>query len=258
MDAPTTQSSDIASPPTPSTEPEIASAPNDPKPDDLSSLGDFKFYNAPQDFDGRPVELPPNFLDPTAADLRAAQDSLSARARSLNERPLMTQKLRDEKETNRRNRWPTVTIRVRFASRMQLEKVFPSNDHIKSVYRFVRGCLRVDVRAHKFVLYQTPPRRDLKVSDPATKDKDLFDLQLVPSSILWFRFLDEELNLDTPDFPPPLHPEILSRAIDLPRPPPDLTPEQPSQTSSSSSGIKVGGPGEKKIPKWLLAGLKKK
>lgn len=44
------------------------------------------------------------------------------------------------------------TIRIRFTDRTQLEKVFPSTDKIRSVYAFVRGLLREDVKAIKFIL----------------------------------------------------------------------------------------------------------
>lgn len=50
------------------------------------------------------------------------------------------------------------TIRVKFADRTLLEKTFPSTDKIRSVYAFVRGSLREDVKPIKFVLceYSTP------------------------------------------------------------------------------------------------------
>ena len=47
---------------------------------------------------------------------------------------------------------PQTTIRVKFADRSMLEKTFPSSDKIKSVYAFVRGSLREDVKPIKFVL----------------------------------------------------------------------------------------------------------
>ena len=40
--------------------------------------------------------------------------------------------------------------------RTALEKVFPSTDNIKSVYAFVRSCLREDVKPIKFVLCELP------------------------------------------------------------------------------------------------------
>ena len=44
-------------------------------------------------------------------------------------------------------------------------------------------------------LDQTPPHRELKVSDPNVKDKTLLDLQLAPASVLMFRFLDEAVDI---------------------------------------------------------------
>ena len=48
-----------------------------------------------------------------------------------------------------------------------------------------------------YILDDTPPRRELKVSDPTVRDKSLFDLQLAPQSVLMFQFLEEELNFDS-------------------------------------------------------------
>ena len=50
---------------------------------------------------------------------------------------------------------------MRFPDRTALEKVFPSTDNIKSVYAFVRGLLRDDVKPIKFVLCQCAPRHRL-------------------------------------------------------------------------------------------------
>lgn len=45
-----------------------------------------------------------------------------------------------------------------------------------------------------FLLDQSPPKRDLKVSDPTVRDLTLAELQLAPSSVLLLRFEDESLN----------------------------------------------------------------
>lgn len=45
-----------------------------------------------------------------------------------------------------------------------------------------------------FLLDQSPPKRDLKVSDPKVRDLTLAELQLAPSSVLLLRFEDESLN----------------------------------------------------------------
>lgn len=41
---------------------------------------------------------------------------------------------------------------------------------------------------------QTPPPRELKVSDPKVRDLSLLQLQLVPTAVLYIKFLDESLN----------------------------------------------------------------
>ena len=43
-------------------------------------------------------------------------------------------------------------------------------------------------------LDQTPPPRELKVSDPKVRDLSLLQLQLVPTAVLHVKFLDESLN----------------------------------------------------------------
>lgn len=136
-----------------------------------------------------------------------------------------------------------------------MEKSFPSTDKIRSVYAFVRSSLRDDVKQIKFILYQSPPKRDLKVSDLNVRDLSLAELQLCPSSVLLLRFEDESLNRS--DVSAPLLPSIIAQAADLP-PPPNFDNEPSEHTpGSSSSEKKRAGPGEKKIPKWLKVGLKK-
>jgi len=201
--------------------------------------------------------LPDDYFTPTSADLQAAQATLSARTQALVNAPLQLRSVRENNERARRERWPQTTIRVRFTDRTQLEKVFPSTDKIRSVYAFVRGCLREDVMPIKFILYQSPPKRDLKVSDLKVRDLTLAELQLAPSSILLLRFEDESLNHTT--IPAPLAESVLSRAIDLPIPPADheitsLKPNPTSAVSSLSTGMKSA---EKKIPKWLKLAQKK-
>ncbi|KAI0346322.1 hypothetical protein BDW22DRAFT_1323491 [Trametopsis cervina] len=202
------------------------------------------------------AELPETYFTPSPADLKAAQDSLTARTQSLVNAPLRTQAMRDAEQKAKEAKYPATTIRVKFADRTQLEKTFSSTDKIRAVYAFVRSSLREDVKPIKFVLYQTPPKRELKVSDPQVRDLNLLQLQLAPSSVLHLRFDDESLN--HVNVPAPLDPSVLAVAEDLPRPP---TYEEPALTTSSSTSKKqVGssgsssGKGTTKVPKWLKLG----
>ncbi|KAH9941348.1 hypothetical protein B0H21DRAFT_552613 [Amylocystis lapponica] len=219
----------------------------------------FKFYRPSQSATHSPRQLPDSYFTPTTADLRAAQASLSARTQALVNAPLRTQTMRDADEKVKRARWPNTTIRVKFSDRSQLEKTFPSTDKIRSVYAFVRSSLREDVRPIKFVLYQTPPKREFKVSDPNVRDLSLLDLQLSPSSVLLLRFEDDSLNHS--DVTAPLDPSILMLAEDLPLPPDFDADPSPGSSAPASSTASMAGSStsqtEKKIPKWLKLGPKK-
>ncbi|KAF8076226.1 hypothetical protein FPV67DRAFT_1470889 [Lyophyllum atratum] len=204
-----------------------------------------------------PPPLSDDYFTPTAADLQSAQRTLAARTQALVNAPLELRAVRDAREQTRRDRWPNTTIRVRFTDRTQLERTFPSTDKIRAVYAFVRNSLRDDVKPIKFILYQSPPKRDLKVSDPQVRDLNLAELQLSPSSVLLLRFEDESLN--SSDMPAPLLPAILSQAVDLPAPQDYEATPAPSGEASRSGPSSSPAPssGEKKIPKWLKMGLKK-
>ncbi|TFY52215.1 hypothetical protein EVG20_g10651 [Dentipellis fragilis] len=219
----------------------------------------YKVYKPPRTGHNSPRELPDDYFTPSAADLKAAQAALSARTQALTNAPFQARAVRETDEKAKRERWPETTIRIRFTDRMQLEKTFPSADKIRSVYAFVRNSLREDAKPSKFILYQ-PPKRDLKVSDPAVRDLSLAELQLAPSSVLLVRFLDESMN--HPDYPAPLAESVIEHAEDLPTPPDFDNPnqQQPASKPSTSSSSKPSttATGEKKIPKWLkLAGGKK-
>ncbi|EGN99032.1 hypothetical protein SERLA73DRAFT_90181, partial [Serpula lacrymans var. lacrymans S7.3] len=196
-------------------------------------------------------DLPDSYFTPTAADLKAAQATLSGRTQSLVNAPLQIRSVREATEKAKRDKWPNTTIRIRFTDRTQLEKVFLSTEKIRSVYAFVRSSLRDNVKPIKFVLYQTPPKQDFKVSDPKVRDLTLAELHLAPSSVLLLRFEDESLNRS--DFPAPLSPSIVAQAMDLPPPPSFDHPDQsqPPSAPSTPPASKL----EKKIPKWLKAGL---
>lgn len=224
---------------------------------------DFKVYRPPHSASGTPRDVPDAYFTPSAADLRAAQASLSARTQALVNAPLRTQAMRDDENKKRLARWPNTTIRVRFSDRTQLEKAFPSTSKIRAVYAFVRGSLREDVKPIKFVLYQTPPPRELKVSDPKVRDLSLLELQLAPSSVLHLKFENDELNHVSVQAP--LDPAILARAEDLPLPPqfedsPGPSRSEPAKSSAKSSKASTSSSSTlsgTKVPKWLKLGPNK-
>ena len=65
----------------------------------------------------------------------------------------------------------------------------PSSSYVRGTVSFSPAdtdvCHRLD---------QTPPPRELKVSDPKVRDLSLLQLQLVPTAVLHVKFIDEALN----------------------------------------------------------------
>ncbi|KAI8969855.1 hypothetical protein BD414DRAFT_502364 [Trametes punicea] len=222
----------------------------------------FRYFRPPTSAQQPRNELPDHYFDVTAADVRAQQAMLTARRDALHNAPLRTAAMREAEDRKRRARWPQTTIRVKFADRSALEKTFPSTDKIKSVYAFVRGSLREDVKPIKFVLYQSPPKREYKVSDPKVRDLSLVELDLAPSSVLMIKFEDDRLNQS--DVPAPLDASVLALAEDFPTPPvfdtdpkADKDDEKGASGSRSRANLELAGKkedGERKYPKWLKLG----
>ncbi|PPQ91831.1 hypothetical protein CVT25_000278 [Psilocybe cyanescens] len=219
---------------------------------------DFKVFKPTSQSPALLADLPDDYFTPTAADLQAAQATLSARTQALVNAPLKIRAVREAEAAAKRDRWPETKIRVKFLDQTILEKTFPSTNKIRSVYAFVRGCLREDAKPIKFVLYQ-PPKRDLKVSDPAVRDQTLAALQLAPSSVLLLRFEDDKLN--HVNVPAPLATFVLEQAVDLPSPPTNEERVKDDKSASGSAAPRASKPktgtGEVKIPKWLKLGQSK-
>ncbi len=125
---------------------------------------------------------------------------------------------------------------------------------------------------------QTPPKRELKVSDLKVRDQTLLQLQLAPTAILHLKFEDESLNrksllyvvwtLNEPwchdidvNSPAPLAQSFLAVAEDPPRPPvieepaTAATPAGPAKAKATSGSASSQGP--TKVPKWLKLGPSK-
>ncbi|TNY19659.1 hypothetical protein DMC30DRAFT_417667 [Rhodotorula diobovata] len=160
---------------------------------------EYRYYAAPSSSSQGPsalsrslLDLPESYFSPTPSELQHAHHSHVKRTHDLVDRPLLTQKLRDQQlrqhERDRAQRWPLTRIRVRWPDRSLLEGVFPSSDKLVHLYEFVRLALADDVRDCPFVLYQSPPRTEYRRSAPHLKGKSLLDLHLAPSSALYLKF----------------------------------------------------------------------
>jgi len=117
-----------------------------------------------------------------------------------------------------------------------LERTFESEERIRSVYKFVRERLTEEGKAVKFILYQ-PPGQEYKVSDPAVRDKSLYDLHFAPSSVLLLTWTDPAMNVH--DALPPLLPEVLAMGRELPSGP----VEEEKKGEPLGGGRTLGGGG---------------
>jgi len=75
---------------------------------DAASVGpsDFKVYKPPAFSAGSPSELPESYFTPTAADLKAAQATLTARTQALVNAPLQLRATREAADRAKKDRWP--------------------------------------------------------------------------------------------------------------------------------------------------------
>lgn len=252
----------------------ITSSSNDNPPSSQSTASDPPKHQATDikvwrpSADARPPprpELPDKYFVPTAAEAQRAFSGQVATREKLTDAPMLTKSLRDReamaKKNERYSRFPITRVRIRFSNRTMLEGAFQSQCTMKVVYAFVKASLVEDVRSQAFVLYQTPPRREFKLTDPSIGSKTLLELQLTPSSLFYIKFTDEALNQT--QRVPPLLPDLLAQAQDLP-PPPNLDQDSSSNPNAVTNAIDKGKQklddvlkSGAKAPKWLQ-NLKKK
>ncbi|WWC90819.1 uncharacterized protein L201_005756 [Kwoniella dendrophila CBS 6074] len=202
-----------------------------------------------------------------------------------------------EKEKLKKEKWPNTTIRIKFSDGTIIQHVFPSSSPIQPVYDFIRIALNEQVISKPFILYQPPktkypehPIPSITTSSKAktnyaktsiippanyghikgstnirglqggtgSKTETLYELGLVPQSVLLIRWEDDD-ELNASSYPAPIKDHLKAHSQPLP-------PSVPRESSSSASGTTqspIGSgtgtkPGEKKIPKWLQKGLLKK
>ncbi|GAA5842876.1 hypothetical protein JCM9279_004016 [Rhodotorula babjevae] len=172
------------------------------------------------------LDLPESYFQPLPSEIHTAHASSVKRREDLVDRPLLTQKLRDQNQRDhdrdKARRWPHTRIRIRWADRSLLEGVLPSTDKVVHLYEFVRIALKPEARDVPFVLYQTPPRTEYRRGAPHLKGKTLIDLDFTPSSAFYIKFegpspLVDALN-DAQNAPP-LVAELLDALAELPAPP---------------------------------------
>jgi tether containing UBX domain for GLUT4 len=147
-----------------------------------------------------------------------------------------------------------IRVRVRFADRTALEGLFPASTLVPVLYDFVRAHLAPAYSKIPFVIYQSPPRRDLpERGDPKLRGQTIKDLGMAPQAIVNIRWNDAAMNGNT--FPAPLSLETLSQAKDLPIPPSfDSVPPSSGQTIGDNGKQGAGvGDAAKKVRREAVA-----
>lgn len=128
-----------------------------------------------------------------------------------------------------------------------MEGLFPASTQIPTLYAFIRNHLAPKYAKTPFVIYQSPPKRDLvERGDAKLQDKTIKDLGMAPQAIVNVRWAEAEMNGNT--FRAPLDSSVLSQAQELPVPPSfdsmtanTLGEEKGNTAGGSSEGTKKVG-----------------
>ncbi len=187
--------------------------------------------------------------------MKILYDTQKAHTSSLENRPLLTQAMRDREQKLKEKRHPKTMIRVRFPDRYILEATFYSGSLVSDLFKVVSEHLESPYEA--FQLYITPPQTYLDSNTSFWKQK------LAPASLVHFAHKSDK-------GPPYLKHEILSKALDYPVSSPIGTElgleEEPQPVSEvldenkpkPSSASTTAPPPNEKLgrPKWFKIGNK--
>lgn len=145
-------------------------------------------------------------------------------------------------------------MRVRFSDRTTLEGLFPASTQLPTLYKFVRVHLADRYAQVPFLLYQSPPRRDLPESgDAKLQGKTIRELGMAPQAIVDIRWSDTAMNANS--FAAPLQPTLLAQAKELPTPRSFDTTAAPEDSQRPGQSTQ-SGPGEtKKVGNLAASGL---
>ncbi|KAJ3324486.1 Tether containing UBX domain for GLUT4 [Boothiomyces sp. JEL0866] len=230
--------------PTPvSTEKDIGQA----KPASLNLQGEkielvgnnVKLYRPPPDsMSAHKIELPPSFFEISSAELRMAFESQKAQAAFHENRPLMTQKMREREEKLKQEKYPKTMIRIRMPDRTIFEATFLSTQKVSDLFELMKS--KLDSKVASFRLFVTPPVQNL---DPKLT---FFKHGLSPASLVHFQsdiaepWLSAEFLSEIQDYP----------AVAVPERPVEVEENSEQQHRSSQPNVQPEKK-DKKFPKWF-------
>ena len=149
------------------------------------------------------------------------------------DKPLMTQKLRDQEQQLKELKYPKTMIRVKFKNEYVFQATFYSGDSVELLYNAVRKV----VDAEEFELYTSPPKEILP------RNKSFSKLKLAPATMVYITNgnLKPDLIRSAVEFPLPPQIEIVSAIQDQPEIETFNEPRPTEQKKEPKKGV----------PKWL-------
>lgn len=123
-------------------------------------------------------EFGDSFYEVTIEDAKYLLADYKRQRDALENRPLETQQLREQRQERLAKHYPVVLIRIYFPDRYVLQGTFLAEERVADVSQFVRGFLRDNTM--DFNLYTSPPKQILDQS------KTLIEANLVPASVVHF------------------------------------------------------------------------
>lgn len=123
-------------------------------------------------------EFGDSFYEVTIEDAKYLLADYKRQRDALENRPLETQQLREQRHERLARHYPVVLIRIYFPDRYVLQGTFLSEERVADMVQFVRGFLRDNTM--DFSLYTSPPKQVLD------QRQTLIEANLVPASVVHF------------------------------------------------------------------------
>uniref|UniRef100_A0A224Z5H2 Tether containing UBX domain for GLUT4 n=1 Tax=Rhipicephalus zambeziensis TaxID=60191 RepID=A0A224Z5H2_9ACAR len=123
-------------------------------------------------------EFGDSFYEVTIEDAKYLLADYKRQRDALENRPLETKQLREQRQERLAKNYPVVLIRIYFPDRYVLQGTFLAEERVADVVQFVRGFLRDNTM--EFNLYTAPPKQILDLR------QTLIEANLVPASVVHF------------------------------------------------------------------------
>ena len=172
-----------------------------------------------------PDDVSDEFFEVTVNDLRLMLKDL--KNERTGEEPLMTTKMREERQKSKMDQYDRVAIRVYFPDRTVLQGFFSPRETVSAVSSFVGENL--EQKNVDFYLYTTPPRTILDKTNLT-----LFEAKLFPTAIVHFGGHDTQGSY--------LHSRHMKEMADLTSANERVNKYNRSSSSSSTHDIETGTP----------------